>query len=268
MNSVNPKLAGALILLLAAISSPGFAQDLIYKKDHSLIQAKVIEVKEETVRFKRNSRVKGPILVESKSNLIKIVFESGSEIIFDPIENQKLESTSPRNDGKTGKKSQETKHAIYAEALGLGGFGSANYQILLEKDEPTFGYGRIGIGFSDASIIIPHGFSMGYGNETHQLEIGLYGALVKRIRKSVYPSGDELSFLYGRGPLKYSISPSIGYRFQGKSGFFANVQIPVIIAFRPLGRDVKGYHDLTGYWVDAPAWQAVPWPGAGIGFAF
>ena len=55
-----------------------FAQDVIYKKDSTRIQAKVSEVTETVIKYKKFSNPTGPSYELSKSEIVKIVYPDGS----------------------------------------------------------------------------------------------------------------------------------------------------------------------------------------------
>lgn len=63
-------------------SNFGFSQDLITTKTGEDIQAKVIEVTNEEVRYKKFDDQTGPILTISTLNLLIIRYENGSKDIF------------------------------------------------------------------------------------------------------------------------------------------------------------------------------------------
>lgn len=55
-----------------------FAQDVIYKKDSTSIQAKVSEITETVIKYKKFTNPNGPSYEVSKSEIVKIVYPDGS----------------------------------------------------------------------------------------------------------------------------------------------------------------------------------------------
>ena len=67
-----------LILQFPIVILTTFAQDVIYKKDSTRIQAKVSEVTETVIKYKKFSNPTGPSYELSKSEIVKIVYPDGS----------------------------------------------------------------------------------------------------------------------------------------------------------------------------------------------
>ncbi len=70
-----------LIFVLSGLQSI-LAQDIIIRKDGSEIQAKVLEVNPDQVKYKQFDNLDGPIYSENKSRILKIKYANGSEDIF------------------------------------------------------------------------------------------------------------------------------------------------------------------------------------------
>lgn len=68
-----------LLTLLVLIVNPVFifAQDVIYKSDGTKIEAKVIEVGVEEVKYRPSSNPDGPVYVISRSEIVLIVYQNG-----------------------------------------------------------------------------------------------------------------------------------------------------------------------------------------------
>ena len=67
-------------MLFAAF--PSFAQDIITKKDGTDIQAKVLEVNENEVKYKRYDYLDGPIFTMLKSDILIVRYENGTNDVF------------------------------------------------------------------------------------------------------------------------------------------------------------------------------------------
>lgn len=75
-----------IALLLLPITA--FSQDKIYKKDKSIQEAKIVEINTETIKFKKNTNLTGPDYVINISEVDKIVFENGTEEVFNSPTNK------------------------------------------------------------------------------------------------------------------------------------------------------------------------------------
>jgi hypothetical protein len=69
------KIFGILVAVLLAYSTQ--AQDVIHKKNGKTIEAKVEEIGTSEIKYRLFNQPDGPIYVEEKENLLKIVFQDG-----------------------------------------------------------------------------------------------------------------------------------------------------------------------------------------------
>ena len=60
----------------------GFSQDLITKKSGDDIQAKVLEISANEIRYKKFDNLDGPIFIISKKDVLMIRYENGTKDIF------------------------------------------------------------------------------------------------------------------------------------------------------------------------------------------
>lgn len=74
-----------LIGLLMAICAEGFAQDIIYTLDSRRIEAKVLEITDEDIRYKTFDNLEGPDYRMSLDRVVRIVFENGTEKVFSQV---------------------------------------------------------------------------------------------------------------------------------------------------------------------------------------
>ena len=73
-----------LFLFCTTISN---AQDIIYKKDKTKIEAKVLEIGTTDVKYKSSSNPDGPVYVVPKSEIAIIIYPNGTTDIFSSSEN-------------------------------------------------------------------------------------------------------------------------------------------------------------------------------------
>jgi hypothetical protein len=76
-------------LIIFCISFPVtfFSQDIIFKKDAEEIQAKVIEIGVNDIKYKKFSNPNGPTYVVSKNDLFLIKYENGEKDVFNKNSN-------------------------------------------------------------------------------------------------------------------------------------------------------------------------------------
>jgi len=308
-----------ILIFLIGINYTSFAQDIIYKKDGSKLTAKVMEVAENTIKYKRLGNLDGPLYNIKKELVTKIIYSAGYVDYFDEATRQadekavaekvkrekeakrkadeaekirkekqaiiraereakerkeraakrKAAAEAQRLEDEANKKAAEEKelerlreltapkkHTAYGEILGLGGFISINYQprIYTSRNGAISFSGRIGVGMSNKSIHVPHGFILGLGSQQHQFEIGVMGLFIGRMSTT-----DVFNFLYGGGrESRYTVSPHIGYRVYFSGGFTFGVHILMIYS--------EDAYQLV-YTPDAEP-GITPWFGLNFGYAF
>ena len=69
-----------IVCLLAGYSS--FAQDIITKKDGSVIKARISEVGQTSVKYKYYSNLDGPVFTIGKSEIQMITYQNGEQDVF------------------------------------------------------------------------------------------------------------------------------------------------------------------------------------------
>ncbi|MDR1155238.1 MAG: hypothetical protein LBL04_11055 [Bacteroidales bacterium] len=70
-----------LIIVLSGLQSI-LAQDIIVRKDGSEVQAKVLEVTPDQIKYQRSDNPDGPAYTENKNRLLKIKYANGLEDVF------------------------------------------------------------------------------------------------------------------------------------------------------------------------------------------
>jgi len=140
------------------------------------------------------------------------------------------------------------KNNIYAEFGGIGGYGSINYERLIDKKSYFKVFGRIGLSTYNLKdyqnnfnpdIIVPLAMNACLGNE-HNLELGL-GPTFSRIVKVQENQGEWLDFNF-----------NVGYRYQKESG-----GVLIRCGYTPVLENNN-----TG----SATWRH--WAGVSIGYAF
>jgi len=78
------KLVKGLYIILGLLCCTSvFAQDIIIKKDFSIIKSKVVEVASSTVKYKKYSNIDGPIYTIEAKDIIAINYENGEKDVFE-----------------------------------------------------------------------------------------------------------------------------------------------------------------------------------------
>ena len=73
------------LALAAAFAIPSFAQDIVILKNGTSIDAKVLEVDDNSIRYKKFDNPEGPTYTEKKEAISEIRYKNGSKEIFNPI---------------------------------------------------------------------------------------------------------------------------------------------------------------------------------------
>ena len=90
-----------LTAFLSLIISLSFSQDVIYKRDNTKVEAKIIEINPTQIKYKMFDYPDGPLYIINKSEVIKIQYPNGQVDIYNP-EIRKEETPSAKDEN--GKK--------------------------------------------------------------------------------------------------------------------------------------------------------------------
>ncbi|MDR0540735.1 MAG: hypothetical protein LBH19_00825 [Dysgonamonadaceae bacterium] len=71
-----------IVLVLVGINTPAFSQDVIVTKDSKKIEAKVIEINVDNIKYKNFSNPEGPTYTLSKSGVASIIYQNGTVDVF------------------------------------------------------------------------------------------------------------------------------------------------------------------------------------------
>lgn len=71
-----------LMLLLLATCYAGYAQDTITKRNGEEIQAKVLEITINAIKYKRFDNLEGPVIHIAKNEVFLITYENGTKETF------------------------------------------------------------------------------------------------------------------------------------------------------------------------------------------
>lgn len=152
------------------------SQDIIFKKDGTEIQAKVLEVMPDLVKYKIYSSVEGPIYSEYKSEILLIKYEDGRKDIF--IEDTKsdvVEKAEISNTFIDERDNQRYKFVVIGEQTWMA--ENLNYSMEMSrcyKDNPDYckKYGKLYL-WEEAIEACPSGWHLPDDDEWKTLEIEL-----------------------------------------------------------------------------------------------
>lgn len=142
-----------MILILCCLTRISLAQDLIYKKDKSVLMVKIISINAENITYRDFNNPNGPTLNIFKSEVIKVKTESGKEIMMDG------------GNSSSGKMGSGGKHAIKIDVFSMA---YSKFVIGYEQSiKPTMTWelqlGQIGVGSKDEDITKLSGTFLRFG---------------------------------------------------------------------------------------------------------
>nr|MBC7612395.1 hypothetical protein [Pseudopedobacter sp.] len=185
-----------LFIFLGILQSK--AQDKIYKKDGTVLEAKVTEVGSSEIKYKAFANLNGPVYTIAKAAILKITYENGN------VEN--YDATS-----KNIEESQRRAQNIYVELAGQGLVFTANYDTRFSNKRNGLG-GRIGIGAigggGDNLVTIPVSLNylLGEGKNFFEIGLGATYANASFLDSNGSTVFGTMSFMYRLQPIKSGFS--------------------------------------------------------------
>lgn len=102
--------------MAALILSVGcYAQDMIVKKDGSIIQAKVSEIGTSEVKYKKWSNPDGPSYAIAKSDILAITYQNGEKETFEDATESEVKPNSSQGPKLVSRKASENNAALIAK---------------------------------------------------------------------------------------------------------------------------------------------------------
>jgi hypothetical protein len=99
------------LLAFIAINITAFSQDVITQKTGEDIQAKILEVNQAEIKYKKFDNQTGPTFTLLKSDVLMIRYENGTKDIFNQTEEVKAESKTSNEDMRMkGKRDSEMNY--------------------------------------------------------------------------------------------------------------------------------------------------------------
>lgn len=114
MKSQFYKWTSAIVLIIASFST--YAQDLIIKNDKTEIKAKILEIGDNDVKYKKKENPTGPTYSVSKSNIMIIIYSNGEKETFPESQiQQKQAPTQVVKQSATSPQRTTTKKTVQQE---------------------------------------------------------------------------------------------------------------------------------------------------------
>ena len=116
----------SLLFLLSCGVWDAAAQDLIVKKDGTNVEAKVLEIGEKDIKYKKASHLDGPTYLVSVANVVYIRFEDGSTDIFSQEDYDRLaaEAKNPAPQKQSKRSRDVTSRATISTRTACGASSS------------------------------------------------------------------------------------------------------------------------------------------------
>lgn len=192
-----------LSALLALLSLKGFSKDKLHFKSGKVEEVKVLEIGEQSVRYKMFDNQSGPEYVVEKTKIEKIVYQNGNIERFVSVSDNK-----PGREEKTRKEFKDYGHH----------FVGVNLSDLFRTDlcfhyEFFFLRGQLG-------LRVP--MLVGFNNQYFNLNSTINNPYIFK-RNRVFETG--LDFRYypgGQGHVRYVFGPAFHYLINNKRGFVSN----------------------------------------------
>jgi hypothetical protein len=189
------KIISFLFLFIFGSALISSAQDIIYKRDGSKEEAKIVTIGTRDIQYKKFNNLEGPVYTLAKSQITMITYQNGEYEMF----------TTPKDEAKVAK--QELSENFARNLLGYHLFD-------VVYGDFTLSYERI-LSSGTVGIVIPLGFGYAYNSD--------YFNNNSNWVKNLFYSGIGLNFYpTGQGKWRYFVGPNvrIGY---GKQSYWESL---------------------------------------------
>lgn len=267
------------LALAAAFAIPSFAQDIVILKNGTSIDAKVLEVDDNSVRYKKFNNPDGPTYTAKKETISEIRYKNGSKEIFN-----QAKATSPDKNPNSvwWTKAKETKLGFWMDPLGFAQWGpmlgvsirvGSNFDVkahvryfdegfplteeFLPEDYNSEGLG-FGLEFNKLIATTNGNIHVGFLVETSYLEGFSKYTEINNIRGGFGHSGEYDSIYSGEmdgytddGRMQHIFALTGGYTFRFNSPLFIDIGLQVGISLLHSSSDMDFEKAL--FYIDASA---------------
>lgn len=152
-----------LIFTAMFFSTCLFPQDTIITRSGQMIPAKVSEVTQTEVKYRKPSNPDGPLYVMDKSDVVVIEYKNGSRDVFSAPENNNVQQSNASSSSQAQQAPTQNNYYGYSHprprvniivappAIGFGGY----YPYGFYRPYPRF-YGGWGYGYGGGGYCRPH----------------------------------------------------------------------------------------------------------------
>jgi len=177
------KVVLSLILFLFALGFSSFSQDIMYLKDGSKEEAKVLEITSQDISYKKSSNPEGPTYVINREEVVLITFANGEYELIGTVATVRMEKT-PKEKPFT----KDFARNIFAFHLFDVVFGDIAFSY-----ERILADGRIGLKFP-----VAFGF---YGYHPENTPFDFNNLFYSGMGINFYPGG--------QGKVRYFVGPNL-----------------------------------------------------------
>lgn len=235
-----------VFFFILAFTGRAFSQDVIVKRDNSEIKAKVIEIQENSIKYKPFDFLEGPLRSVPTSDVLKIIYENGRIENFVMVEKEVSPAENSSSDNQVSTKKNSNYYPLRI-------FGRVGVQFWINEDlsdffgnNPLFGAGIEKQLFSDLKI----GADIDFISKTKDEVTLNYTQFGVSAKYSWYAFGSDRPNICGGFGVKGVSLKDIedNYSWKGISvGFSALAEIEL-----PLGKKIILNLGLTTIWGKIP----------------
>lgn len=165
-----------LVLLLCLISHSLYAQDIITFRDGKSVKAKVLEITQTEIKYKRFSNLDGPLYTIDKNTVTQIQYKGGDieEFSNEPVASSSTSSSSVASDPNAPQLIEVEPDERNAEMIHQSRYGSNGRGDMVPKRQPRFGrtnnYAVAKLVFTESSVVSTNEIEMIYNGENIALK--------------------------------------------------------------------------------------------------
>lgn len=164
-----------LSLLLCLISHSLYAQDIITFRDGKSVKAKVLEITQTEIKYKRFSNLDGPLYTINKNTVTQIQYKGGDieEFSNEPVANSSTSSSSVASDPNAPQLIEVEPDERNGEMIRQSRYGSNGRGDMFPKRQPRFGrtnYAVAKLVFTESSVVSTNEIEMIYNGENIALK--------------------------------------------------------------------------------------------------
>jgi hypothetical protein len=232
------------VAIAAIFAIPAFAQDIIILKNGTTVDAKVIEINENSVRYKDLANPDGPTYSVKKESVNEIRYKNGTKEKF-----QNINDLAPEKDPNSvwWTKARETKLGFWMDPLGFAQWGpmfgvvirmGTNFDVKAHvrayyKDFPLADANAFERGYYDNGIGFGLEFSKLFATTNGNWHVGLLfeTAVLESYEEWEYYYDSHYRYLEAPHSALYTIATTGGYTWRFNNRFFIDFSLQMGACF-------------------------------------